>query len=117
MGYSLGSGVASQVSAVEKPDKLVLVCPFDSVESVACSIIPVLPRFLPIDSWKSVDYVPNIVCPVTVLRASVDGVIPPAHTDAIISTFAEAPVVESFPAGHNTIFTAPGFADAWSRAL
>lgn len=117
VGFSLGSGVATQVAAAEKPDKLVLICPFDSVESVATGIIPILPRLLALDSWKSVDYAPRIHCPVTILRAAADGIVPPSHTDTLQAAFPSPPQVQSFPAGHNTIFAAPGFTDALYKAI
>lgn len=116
-GFSLGSGVAVQVAAAENPDRLVLICPFDSVLGVAVRHVPVLPHLLPIDTWKSTDYAPRISCPVTILRAASDGVVPPANTDALIAAFPAPPAVRSFPAGHNSIFGAPGFEKALFEAF
>lgn len=117
VGFSLGSGVAMQVAAAEKPDRLVLICPFDSVASVASGIVPVLPRLLALDRWESILHAPNIACPVRVLRANADGVVPPAHTDALLAAFPTPPRVQCFSAGHNTIFAAPGFAKALLSAM
>lgn len=117
-GFSLGSGVATQVAAAEKPTALILICPFDSITEVACNLVPVLPRFLPLDSWKSADFAHSITCPVTILRATNDSIVPPASTDALIRAFtATTPTVISFPADHNDIFTAPGFDEALQKAL
>lgn len=117
VGFSLGSGVAVQTAAAESPDALVLICPFDSVLRVSTGIVPVLPHLLPMDTWKSIDYASKIHCPVTVIRASADGVVPPERTDALIAAFPQDPEVIMFPAGHNSIFAAPGFEKALYRAL
>lgn len=110
VGFSLGSGVATQVAAAENPDALVLICPFDSITNVACNMVPLLPRLLPLDSWRSVDYAPRIRSRVSILRATHDSIVPPAGTDALIRAFrATTPTVHAFPSDHNDIFTAPGF--------
>lgn len=118
VGFSLGSGVATQVAAAENPTALILVCPFDSITEVACNIVPVIPRLLPLDSWKSADFAPSILCPVTILRAEHDSIVPPSSTDALIRAFtASAPTVISFPADHNDIFSAPGFDATLKKAM
>ena len=117
VGFSLGSGVATQVAAAEQPDALVLICPFDSITSVACGMVPVLPRLLPIDSWNSAAHAPRITCPVTILRAQYDTIVPPDSTDALIRAFATPPTVISYPAGHNNIFSSPGFTQDLIKAL
>lgn len=110
VGFSLGSGVATQVAAAENPAALVLICPFDSITEVACHMVPFIPRLLPLDSWRSVDYAPRITCPVSILRAENDSIVPPSATDALIRAFtASKPRVFTFPGDHNDIFDAPGF--------
>ncbi len=117
VGFSLGSGVATQVAAAEKPEKLVLVCPFDSITAVACGFVPVLPHVLPMDSWCSADAAPGITCPVTILRGQFDTIVPPDSTDALIRAFSTPPTVRSYPAGHNDIFSYPGFTEDLLRSL
>ncbi|MBQ2380702.1 MAG: alpha/beta fold hydrolase [Akkermansia sp.] len=117
IGFSLGSGVATQVAAAEQPDALVLICPFDSITTVACGIVPVLPRLLPIDAWRSASYAPRITCPVTIFRAQYDTIVPPASTDALIRSFSTPPAVKSYPADHNSIFATPGFSQDIMKAL
>lgn len=118
VGFSLGSGVAVQVAAAQKPDALILVCPFDSITEVACNMVPFIPRLLPLDSWKSADFAPQITCPVTILRATHDSIVPPASTDALIRAFtAVTPKVYAFPCDHNTIFSAAGFSESLKNQL
>lgn len=118
VGFSLGSGVATQVAALENPDALILICPFDSITEVACNFVPVLPRLLPLDTWKSAAYAPKISCPVTILRASYDSVVPRDSTDALIHAFTNtSPTVYEFPCDHNDIFVAEGFLETLNKHL
>ncbi len=118
VGFSLGSGVATQVAAAEKPDALILICPFDSITEVACNMVPFIPRLLPLDTWKSADYAPKITCPVTILRAKHDSIVPPASTDALIRAFAAVtPTVHEFSCDHNNIFSAEGFSETLKNQL
>ncbi len=120
VGYSIGTGVACQVasSGTIVPSKLILICPFDSLTSVATGFVPLLPHLLLSDSYDSVAAVSRLYCPISILRAQFDEVIAPKHTDRLIEeitkrrkqkTPKQSPAVFSFPAGHNNIFSAPGF--------
>lgn len=117
VGFSLGSSVATQVAAAEQAEKLILICPFDSITTVACGIVPVLPHLLPLDSWSSKDYAPQVICPVTILRGKYDTIVPPSSTDELIHTFPAEPNIISYPTGHNDIFSAPHFTIDLLRAL
>lgn len=117
VGFSLGTGVATQLAATENPAGLLLVCPFDSMTNVACHVVPFFPRIVPMDSWKSVNYAAQVRCPVTILRARYDQVVPAESTDALIKALPNPPVVRQFEADHNTIFSAQGFVPAVMQAL
>lgn len=118
VGFSLGSGVAVQVAAAEQVDSLVLVCPFDSMTEVACNFVPFVPRLLPLDSWESAAYAPQIRCKVSILRAKYDDIVPPSSTDALIKAFdAARPSIFTFEADHNSIFNAEGFKETLMHRL
>jgi pimeloyl-ACP methyl ester carboxylesterase len=105
IGRSLGSGVAVQVAARRPVERLVLVTPFDSLVRVAAGYFPWLPvdalmreRF---ESWR---YTNDIHCPVLVIRAEEDEVIPAARTMALVSAFGRPPTVRVVAdAGHNDV--------------
>lgn len=105
IGRSLGSGVAVQLAAKRPVDRLALVTPFDSLVRVAAGYFPWLPvnalmreRF---ESWR---YVGDIRCPVLVVQAEEDEVIPAARTQALIHAFRPPPSVQIVAdAGHNTV--------------
>ena len=117
VGYSLGSGVAMQVAAAENPASLVLICPFDSMTEVACNQVPFLPRILPMDDWNSTVVAPAVTCPVTVMRAQTDDIVPAESTDKLIQSFTTPPAVKTYPADHNSIFSCPDFTTDIMKAL
>lgn len=118
LGFSLGSSVATQLATTERPAGLVLVCPFDSITSVACNAVPFFPRLLPMDKWKSTIYAPQVTCPVTIIKAQYDRVVPAASTDKLIRAFrSTTPTVRIYPADHNNIFSAAGITQDILNAL
>jgi len=117
VGYSLGSGVAMQVAAGKNPASLILICPFDSMTEVACNQVPFFPRILPMDSWDSAEYAPHITCPVTIMRAQTDDIVPAESTDRLIRSFPATPTIKTYPADHNSIFSCPDFTKDILNAL
>jgi pimeloyl-ACP methyl ester carboxylesterase len=117
VGYSLGSGIATRVAATKSAAALILICPFDSMTEVACNQVPFFPRILPMDSWNSVEFAPLVKCPVTVMRAQTDDIVPAESTDKLIQAFPTAPAVKTYPADHNSIFASPEFTADLMRAL
>lgn len=116
-GFSLGSAVATHVAVTEQPAGIILICPFDNMKSVACNVVPFIPRLLPLDPWDSVRVAPQITCPVTIISANYDQVLPDGSTDKLIRAFRTPPTVHRFEADHNNIFSATGFNQAFYQAL
>lgn len=112
IGRSLGSGVATYLAHERSIKKLVLVTPFDSVESVARENYPVFPvQFLIKDRFKSADLVNNISAEVLIMVAGRDAVVERWHSDNLIEAFIERrPVVKVIEnAGHNNISGFEGY--------
>ncbi|WP_232820999.1 alpha/beta hydrolase [Dyella sp. C11] len=105
IGRSLGSGVAAQLAAKRPVERVVLVTPFDSLVRVAAGYFPWLPvNALMQDRFESWRYANDIHCPVLVIRAADDEVVPAARTLALIAAFRQPPTVQVVPdAGHNDI--------------
>lgn len=105
VGRSLGSGVATQLAASRPVERLVLVTPFDSLVRVAAGYFSWLPvNALMRDRFESWRYVNDIRCPVLVIRAEEDEVIPAERTLALLKAFKQTPVVQVVAeAGHNTV--------------
>ncbi|MFT7880232.1 MAG: alpha/beta hydrolase [Sulfurimonas sp.] len=107
VGRSLGSGVALYLAAQREIEKLVLITPYESIQSVAQAIYPIFPMALILrDKYRSVDYVEKISAKETLmLIAEEDKVIDPSHAYRLAEKFLHKEitiqVIEG--KGHNTI--------------
>ena len=96
IGQSLGSGVAVFLATVRKIARLVLITPYDSIETVAKNSFPQFPVSLLLkDKFMSAARADDIRSPTLILLAEHDEVIPRASSEALISSFHRMqPVVE-----------------------
>ena len=120
-GESLGAGVAVRLAAEAcaagaAPAGLVLRCPFTSLPDAAAVHYPWLPvRWLLIDRYPSQDRIGQVSCPLLVVHAGRDRIVPIALGRRL---FGAAPAlsagglpkqfVEIAGAGHNDLFEAAG---------
>jgi pimeloyl-ACP methyl ester carboxylesterase len=82
LGESLGAGVAAAVAKESsiKADGIVLITPWDTLESVARSKFPFLPvRWLLKDRYDSIEYLKSFEGRIAVVGAGRDEVIPIRH--------------------------------------
>ncbi len=106
IGRSLGSGVASYVASERPVKKLVLVTPFDSIQSMAQKQFPFYPMSILLkDKFNSVERAGNIYSDTQILVAEDDKVVRRIHTDKLVESLVNrAPeVVLIQGAGHNDI--------------
>ena len=84
VGFSIGSGVAANLSRQRKLDGLILVTPFDSLKAVASDLYPWLPigPFFQHELAAAEDLKGGKV-PVAILAAERDEIIRPARTAAL----------------------------------
>ena len=76
-GESLGTGVAVRLATRHTPRALILRSPFTSLIDVGRHHYPFLPvRTLLSDRYASIDYVNRIGCPLLVIAAARDSVVP-----------------------------------------
>lgn len=111
MGRSLGSAVATYVAANRKVDKLVLITPFDSVQSVAQSMLPIYPMGIILkDRYDSVSRVNAISAQTLIVAAEKDRVIAMKHTRRLADAFASRAVMHVVKgADHNDISAYPDY--------
>lgn len=105
IGQSLGSGVAVFLATVRQITRLVLITPYDSIETVARQNFPQFPVGLLLkDRYPSSERAPKVRAPTLILLAEHDEVIPRASSEALITAFhALRPVVEVLQgATHNS---------------
>jgi pimeloyl-ACP methyl ester carboxylesterase len=115
MGRSLGSGVAVYLASQRPVAGVILVSPYDSIESVAKGIYPYLPISLMLKHrFDSIARAPGIKLPLLCLVASADRVIPRPHSERLYAAWGGPKQWrEIAPAEHDSIAEA---ADYW-RAI
>lgn len=88
MGRSLGSGVAVYLATQRPVAGVILVSPYDSVESVARGVYPFLPIGLMLKHrFDSASRAPDVKAPLLCLVASDDRVIPRAHSERLYAVW------------------------------
>ena len=110
IGISLGSGVATQVAVQARPDKLLLVTPYDRLDLVAQDRFPYLPTHLLMhDTFDSAAAAAKLGgVPVSLLQADRDRIIAAARTRALAAAFPTPPVLWwHAPTGHNGVWDDP----------
>ncbi len=120
-GYSLGSGVATQVAAERPPTALVLEAPFTAVVDRAGELFPLLPTTLIVrDTYLSREAVTRIHAPLFIMHGEDDHIIPVHHGRALFAAANAPKTLKTYPGfGHLDLMDSPAFADAmaWLRGV
>lgn len=113
VGRSLGSGVAIQASVGQPVAGMALVTPFASIREIGSRAFPFLPVSLLIkDAFDSADYTNRLACPVIVIIAEHDAVIPRWSTDDLVDSFQDPGQVQVsilHGRGHNDVQLDPQY--------
>lgn len=76
-GRSLGTAIATHLSAHNKPSKLILETPFYNLYDVAKSRFPFLPLKLLLKyKLESNEHIKKVTCPVTIFHGTDDSIVP-----------------------------------------
>lgn len=104
-GKSLGTGVASYLSAKRDCRLLILETPYQSLSALAGSYAFFIPtRWLTRYQLSNMEGVANTYAPVLVMHGTRDALIPLSHAAVIQQVFKPADKFYTIPmAGHNTI--------------
>lgn len=119
IGFSIGTGVAAQLSASRKLDGLILVTPFDSLKGVAQSMYPWLP-IGPLFAHEIDAATPlrKARLPVAIIAAEHDQIVPGERTEALRKVVSNLVHDRTIPrAGHNDIYTRSDFHEGMREAL
>ncbi len=106
LGRSLGSGVATYLASKREFEKLVLITPYDSAQSMVQERFPMYPMMILLkDKYDSVTRAKDIRAKTLVLIAEKDSVITMKHSQKLIDAFPDSKVEVKIikDAGHNTI--------------
>ena len=119
VGFSIGTGVAAQLSLARKLDGLILVTPFDSLKAVAQAMYP----WLPIGPFfnHEIDAAGPLrgsTVPVAIVAAERDELVPTERTDALRKVVGNLVFDRTIGrAGHNDIYLRSDFHDAMHEAV
>ena len=119
MGRSLGSGVAVYLAAQRPVAGVILVSPYDSIESVARGIYPYLPIGLMLKHrFDSMSRAPGIKAPLLCLVASADRVIPRPHSERLYAAWGGTKQWREIgPADHDSLAGEPDYWNAIASFL
>jgi len=118
MGRSLGSGIATYLASIKDVKKLVLITPYDSIQSVAQARFPLHPMSLLLrDKYNSALKAKDVKAETLILIAEHDETIKLKRTRKLIKAFAESRTAKRTPiisktikgAGHNTIIQSDSY--------
>lgn len=119
VGFSIGVGIASQLSAQRKLDGLILVTPFDSLKAVAQALYP----WLPIGPFFSHDIdaatpLESASVPVALIAGERDEIVGSDRTAALRARVSNLVFDRTIArAGHNDIYARSDFQEAMRAAL
>lgn len=119
VGRSLGTGIAMQVAAARRCDRLVLITPYHSIVELGQQRFPAFPvRWLLRDRYESWRHAAHISVPTTIIVAAQDQVIASASAYRLARHFPPgiAEVVTIAQAGHGDVARYPQFARAMAGA-
>jgi len=113
-GRSLGSGVATNLAAGNKAERLILETPFANFADLAKSRFNIFPvkALLQFD-FSNKDKMEKIDCPVHIFHGTNDRVIPFAHAKELKSVLKDGSTFTTIKNGdHNNLFTFPTY---WTK--
>lgn len=119
VGFSIGTGIAAQLTAQRKLDGLILVTPFDSLKALAQAMFPWLP-IGPFFNHQIDAAAPlrSAQVPVAIVAAERDEIVPRERTDALRKEVANLVFDRTIAgAGHNDIYARSDFHEAMHDAL
>jgi len=99
---SIGSGPASSLASLsQKPDKFVLIAPFDKLFSVGADHFPSILVYLILrDNWDNIQALSNYNGPIDIFGAEADTIIPVRHAKALAAAVPAAKLI-IIDGGHN----------------
>jgi len=91
LGESIGTGVAVALAVEAEPDALILRSPYTSLVDLARVHYPLLPAGLLLrDRYPSIDRIGSLSCPVLVIAAERDSVVPASQSRRLFEAAAPA---------------------------
>jgi hypothetical protein len=118
VGFSIGSGVAAYLARHRPVEGLILVTPFDSLESVARELYWWAPvgRFFR-HRMSTIEFVRDSLVPTALLIAGQDTVVSARRSGPLRAAIRNLVLQRVIEAGHNNIYDRPAFVAAMQEAV
>lgn len=116
-GRSLGTGLATHLAMQVRSDLLVLVSPYQSIESMAKAHYPWIPAFVLRYPLHTDQWLPQVSSRIVLFHGDQDAVIPISHSQALLREQASAQLIQIDGAGHGDIQNFPDYTQKLSRLL
>jgi len=113
-GYSLGSGIATQLAAARPADALVLEAPFSATVDRAAEIFPWAPvHWLMQDQYRSREAIAHVNAPLFLMHGEEDRIIPITHGERLYALANEPKTFRRYAgAGHLDLIETGAYHDA-----
>jgi fermentation-respiration switch protein FrsA (DUF1100 family) len=113
-GYSLGSGVATQLAAARPPTALVLEAPFTAVVDRAAELFPLMPvHKLMHNTYLSHSFIGKVNAPVFIMHGDADMIVPIHHGRALFALANEPKAFREYGGhGHLDLLETSAYRDA-----
>jgi pimeloyl-ACP methyl ester carboxylesterase len=100
----MGTGFAARLAADNRPVRLILESPYDSIRAMAERQFPWLPRFLLKYQLRTDLVLPRVACPVYLIHGTADSVIPYVASEKLYALISGEKELLTVPgAGHNLL--------------
>lgn len=116
-GTSMGSGIAIQLAAHNRPHKLILNSPYASLKQLIREKVPIVPAFIIRYKLESLHYLDEVNCPMYIFHGEDDQLIPSVHASALKAAkeSIKLSVLEGY--GHNDLISSRAYFKKISEVL
>lgn len=118
LGYSLGSGLASQLAARNNPRMLIMQAPYFNLTAMMKHSVPFLPTFLLKYKLATNEALPRCRMPIVLIHGDQDEVIPYSQALQLKELLKPGDTLITLPgAGHNGMTDDPAYRNAIKHIL
>lgn len=84
MGRSMGSGPAHILASRRKPAALMLMAAYSSIRTVAKDMVGSVLQYLVKDSFRNIDEISKVKCPILIVHGENDEIVPASHAISLM---------------------------------
>jgi len=117
LGSGLAAGLAAEMSLRRAPDLTVLVSPYTSMGALAAAHYRWVPQWVLRYPMRTDALIDKIRGPVLLIHGEQDPLIPPSHSDSLLSVMPTAALIKIAGAAHNDLQNFDAYLNAFGKAL